>query len=88
MCHSYKTLYELKVKDEPKVNFDMQVLLAKVPLRKNLKKKYSHTLKDNFILNEDDEDNFILNEADKQSFGIMAECYCHIFEGEIQMVTK
>jgi hypothetical protein len=62
--HSYKALNESKenkVTNEPKDKNVMQVWLAKVPPRKNscefwkgLRKKYSHTLKDNFILNEAD----------------------------------
>ena len=64
MCHSYKALNESKenkVTKESKDENGMQVWLAKVPLRKNscefwkgMRKKYSHTLKDNFILNEAD----------------------------------
>ena len=87
MCHSYKALNESKenkVTNEPKDKNVMQVWLA-VPLRKNscefwkgMRKKYSHTLKDNFILNK----------ADNQSFEIVAKRFLPHFEGEIENVTE
>ena len=59
--------------------------LQKVSLRKNsceffekgMRKKYSHTLKDNFISNK----------ADNQSFEIVAKRFLPHFEGEIENVT-
>ena len=81
MSHSYKALNESKenkVTNEPKDKNGMQVWLAKVPLRKNscefwkgIRKKYSHMLKDNLILNK----------ADNQSFEIVAKGPCHISRG-------
>ena len=78
--HSYKALNESKenkVTNEPKDKNVMQVWLA-VPLRKNsyefskgMRKKYSHTLKDNFILNK----------ADNQSFEIVAKKVLATFRG-------
>ena len=44
---------------------------------KGMRKKYSHTLKDNFILNK----------ADNQSFEIVAKRFLPHFEGEIENVT-
>ena len=43
---------------------------------KGMRKKYSHTLKDNFILNK----------ADNQSFEIVAKRFLPHFEGEIENV--
>ena len=45
---------------------------------KGMRKKYSHTLKDNFILNK----------ADNQSFEIVAKRFLPHFEGEIENVTE
>ena len=92
MCHSYKTLNELKenkVTNEPQAKNGMQVWLAKSIIEKELfwvfekgiRKEYSHTLKDNFFLNK----------ADNQSFEIVAKKVLATFRGgdrEVENVTE
>ena len=68
----------IKLQMNLKVRMVCKCDLQKVSLRKNscefwkgMRKKYSHTLKDNFILNK----------ANNQSFEIVAKGSCHISRG-------